>query len=391
MLLLTNAPSYIERIAGPFISISIPESVNSFTPGAFSDCTSLQTFNGKLTSADGKYLVKNGELLYYITNGLTDLTIPNDITTIGNGALYGSTMSGTVTILASVTEIKDYAFAYCNSITLFKFESLTPPSLADTVFEGVDNLQISIPIEAVEAYLICDWPYEYRRAIIELSDINNIPDNCRLYYTTEDNQKLDVYPEDGYTVLSHDYSNGQGIIVFFEPLTTIGDSAFYECTSLTSVTIGDSVTTIGNEAFYYCESLTSVTIPEGVVSIGYGAFDGCSSLTSINIPEGVVSIGEYVFAHCTSLTSITIPKGVVSIGERTFYYCESLTSVNIPDSVTTIGYEAFDSCMSLTSVTIGDSVTTIGNNAFSGCLSLTSVNIPDSVTTIGERAFWLCI
>ena len=126
-------------------------------------------------------------MLYYITNGLTDLTIPNDITTIGNGALYGSTMSGTVIIPASVTEIKNYAFVYCNSITLFKFESLTPPSLADTVFEGVDNLQISIPIEAVEAYLTCDWPYEYRRAIIELSDI--IHDSCRIYYTTNNNQK----------------------------------------------------------------------------------------------------------------------------------------------------------------------------------------------------------
>ena len=328
VLLLTNAPSYIERIAGPFISITIPECVNSFTPGAFSDCTSLQAFNGKLTSADGRQLVKNGELLYYITNGLTDLTIPNYITTIGNGALYGSTMSGTVTIPASVTYIKDYAFAYCNSITLFKFESLTPPLLlADTVFEGVDNLQISIPIEAVEAYLTCVWPYEYRRAIIELSDIEYLPDRCRIYYTTTDNQKLDVYPEDGYTVLSHDYSNGQGIIVFFEPLGTIVSFAFNGCTSLTSVTIPDNVWVIGERAFGNCHSLTSVTIPDYVMTIGDEAFIYCHSLTSVNIPDYVTTIGDCAFWECYSLTSVTIPDSVTTIGEAAFALCTSLTSV----------------------------------------------------------------
>ena len=418
VLLLTNAPSYIERIAGPFISISIPESVNSFTPGAFSDCTSLQTFNGKLTSADGRYLVKNGELLYYITNGLTDLTIPNDITTIGNGALYGSTMSGTVTIPASVTVIKDYAFAYCNSITLFKFESLTPPSLADTVFEGVDNLQISIPIEAVEAYLTCDWPYDYRRAIIELSDIKIIPDSCRMYYTTYNNQKLDVYPEDGYTVLSHDYSNGLGIIVFCEPLTRITDSTFNCCIGLTSINIPDSVTTIGGWAFACCDGLTSVNIPDSVTTIGDRAFSYCRSLTSVNIGDSVTTIRYAAFASCESLTEFsgqfasedgrcliidgvltsfapyglteyTIPDGVTTIGYEVFGYCGSLTSVNIPDSVTTIGDYAFAGC-GLTSVTIPDNVTTIGDCAFGGCGSLTSVTIPDSVTTIGEFAFCGC-
>ena len=390
VLLLTNAPSHIERIAGPFISISIPECVNSFTPGAFSDCTSLQAFNGKLTSADGRYLVKNGELLYYITNGLTDLTIPNDITTIGNGALYGSTMSGTVTIPASVTEIKDYAFAYCSSMTLFKFESLTPPSLADTVFEGVDNLQISIPIEAIEVYLTCDWPYEFRRAIIELSDIKNIPDNCRLYYTTTDNQKLDVYYESDETVLSHTYTDGVGMVVFVEPLTSIGYQAFHKCNRLTSVNIPDSVTTIGNYAFSGCNRLTSVTIPNSVTSIGDSAFSVCISLTSVNIPDSVTTIGNYAFSGCESLTSVNIPDSVTSIGEWAFRDCDSLTSVNIPDSVTTIGSYAFYYCDSLTSVTIGDSVTTIGDSAFYYCNSLTSVTIGDSVTSIGERAFYYC-
>ncbi len=318
VLLLTSAPSYIEQIAGPFISITIPECVEYFNTGAFSECDTLKEFKGKWASDDGRYLADDTELLYHITNGLTDLTIPNDITTIGNGALYGSTMSGTVTIPASVTEIKDYAFAYCNSITLFKFESLTPSSLADTVFEGVDNLQISIPKEAVEAYLTCDWPYEYRRAIIELSDINNIPDSCRLYYTTDNNQKLNVYPEDGYTVLSHDYSNGQGIIVFFEPLTTIGDYAFGWCTSLTSVTIGDSVTTIGERAFCNCYSLTSVTIPDGVTTIGNHAFNDCSSLENVYCKAIVPPVAKIIgpdwsaFSGNASGRKIYVPAGSVN-------------------------------------------------------------------------------
>ena len=413
VLLLTNAPSYIERIAGPFISISIPESVNSFTPGAFSDCTSLQAFNGKLTSADGRYLVKNGELLYYITNGLTDLTIPNDITTIGNGALYGSTMSGTVTIPASVTEIKDYAFAYCNSITLFKFESLTPPSLADTVFEGVDNLQISIPIEAVEAYLTCNWPYEYRRAIIELSDIKNIPDNCRLYYTTTDNQKLDVYNESDKTVLSHTYTDGVGMVVFVEPLTSIGDCTFRDCYSLESIDIPDSVTSlgvcvfmdcdslesvvmpnmlnsIGESAFQNCYSLESIDIPHGVTEIGNSAFYNCDSLTSVNIPDSVTSIGIYAFSHCSSLTSIIIPDSVTSIESGAFIACASLESIVLSNSITSISQELFYDCISLTSIIIPDSVTSIAIFAFHTCYNLESIIIPQSVTNIGEYAFWCC-
>ena len=173
-------------------------------------------------------------------------------------------------------------------------------------------------------------------------------------------------------------------------VTSIGVAAFCDCKSLTSITIPNSVTSIGESAFAYCSSLTSITIPNSVTSIGMRAFSGCSGLTSITIPNGVTSIEESAFNGCKSLTSITIPNSVTSIGFAAFAYCSSLTSITIPNSVTSIGGSAFWDCSSLTSVTIPNSVTSIGEEAFRNCSGLTSVTIPNSVTSIGDYAFNNC-
>ena len=161
-------------------------------------------------------------------------------------------------------------------------------------------------------------------------------------------------------------------------LTEIPDEAFGSCSSLTSVTIPDSVTTIGDGAFFGCENLASVTIPDSVTSIGYGAFSGCSSLTSVIIPDGVTTIGGSAFGSCYSLASIIIPDSVTTIGDYAFYRCENLASVTIPDSVTNIGDYAFYYCNSLTKVTIPDSVITIGYYAFSDCYRLASITFADT-------------
>ena len=206
-------------------------------------------------------------------------------------------------------------------------------------------------------------------------------------------------------------------------VTSIGNYAFYNCTSLTSVVIGNSVTSIGNEAFSNCSGLTSIVIPNSVTSIGERAFCDCSGLTSIIvdgnntkydsrencnaiietetntliagckntiIPNSVTSIGDNAFTWCNGLTSITIPNSVTSIGEGAFRGCSELTSVVIGNSVTSIGNEAFASCYGLTSITIPNSVTSIGDYAFQYCSGLTNVVIGNSVKSIGNYAFSNC-
>ena len=173
-------------------------------------------------------------------------------------------------------------------------------------------------------------------------------------------------------------------------VTSIGSSAFANCSDLTSVTIPEGITLISELAFDDCVGLTSINIPDGVTSIGISAFIGCSSLTSINIPNSVTFIGDCAFSHCSSMTSVTISDSITFLGIGIFSNCRSITSVTIPDGVTEISQAAFSGCSRLNSVTMGNNVTTIGNGAFNGCVSLMSVSIPNSVITIDESAFFGC-
>jgi len=134
------------------------------------------------------------------------------------------------------------------------------------------------------------------------------------------------------------------------PVTSIGDSAFKDYKSLTSITIPNSVTEIGFGAFAYCSNLTNVEIGNSVAKIGHGAFWGCSSFTNIDIPDSVTFIGVEAFSHCTGLTSVVFPDSVTSIDEGAFNYCSNLISVKIPNSVISIGNYAFYNCSSLTTV-----------------------------------------
>ena len=230
-------------------------------------------------------------------------------------------------------------------------------------------------------------------------------------------------------------------------LTIIGGDAFVGCTSLTSMTIPDSVTeiganpfprsglqsitlsldnptfavvdgalvrkadntllsyfcgrqdaaytipqgilAIGDNAFAYVDSLQSITIPDSVTSIGHSAFLFCRGLTDVTIPDSVTSIGNSAFSDCSSLATVTLPASISEISDHLFFACDVLSSVNIPDSVTRIGESAFASCDQLHTIDIPDSVTIIDHGAFQ-LSGITSVSIPNSVTTIGNGAFSYC-
>jgi len=338
------------------------------------------------------------------------------------------------------------------------------PAMTATIAETDDEIELVINDEELDLFsepAYCDIPEEIEFSFGE-SELPLIEETGRIL----PDSSLDVMgpttdPErsaavsnagmDDFVIVNGilvTYIGAGGDVVIPNSVTSIGESAFESCSSLTSVTIPNSVTSIGDYAFSDCSSLTGVTIPDSITDIGESVFSYCSSLTSVTIPDSVTSIGDYAFSACSSLTSVTIPDSVTSIGERAFGGCGSLisidvesknnhfssingvlfnkeqtiiitcpggkqgkyvipnsvtrigsiafedcdrlTSVTIPNSVTVIEDWAFCNCSSLTSVTIGNSVTIIKDYAFSQCSSLTSVTIPNSVTTIKDWAFNGC-
>ncbi len=395
-------------------SITIPDGVTSIRDYTFIECNSLTsiTIPGSVTSIDSMAFAHSGRLqnvyitdiaawckiegLYYLMEYgsnkklylnnvlLTNLVIPEGVTSIGDYAFYSCSSLTSITIPDSVTSIGEYAFSWCSSLTNITIpDSVT--SIDEWAFEGCYKLVEVINKSSLNitkgsednGYVAC---YALNVKTEGTSDIVKI--NDYLFYTYDNVNYLLGYVGNDTELVLPDKYNGQNYEIY--------DHAFCDCYNLTSITIPDSVTSIGEYAFSWCSSLTSVTIPDSVTSIGEYAFSWCSSLTSITIPDSVTSIGEDAFYRCSSLTSITIPDSVTSIGEDAFYRCSSLTSVTIGNGVTSIGVNAFYDCSSLTSVTIPDSVTSIGTWAFAYCRKLTSVTIGNGVTSIGSSAFKGC-
>ena len=404
----------------------IPSSLKSVTIkggnilyGAFYNCSGLTsvTIPDRVTSI--------GSSAFYNCSGLTSVTIPDRVTSIGSKAFYNCAGLTSVTIGNGVTSIGNYAFQGCSGLTSITIgKNVT--TIDNSTFEGCSALR----------------EIHYNGDLTGWCNINGIDNLMKCSSSTKS--------------LYIDGAKIEGNLVIPDGVTSIGNYAFYNCSKLTYITIPDRATSIGNGVFSGCSGLTSITIPDSVTSIGDYAFDNCSGLTSITISDNVSSIGDSafygcnglttvcwnatnctkagsnsspIFSNCTRLKTVVVGENVQTIPSYAFSDCSGLTEIHyngdlnswcsisgldnlmqygkstkslyidgtkiegvlvIPDSVTNIGSYAFYCCRGLTSVTIGNGVTSIGEYAFCGCTGLTSVTIPDSVTSIGNRAFEDC-
>ena len=337
-------------------------------------------------------------------------------------------LSGAYSVKEGTRIICDSAFWYCSSLSEIVIPS-SVASIGDSAFSFCSSLKyISIPKSIIG---LNGNPFVYWNGKLEC-----LPPN----FVYEDDV---LFNKDKSRIISFRKQNVESYVIP-SSVTSIGDSAFYGCYSLSEIVIPSSVTSIGDSAFSCCNSLSEIVIPTNVTSIGDGAFSGCRSLSEIVIPTNVTSIGDSAFYGCSSLKYISIPKSIIglngnpfvywngkleclppnfvyeddvlfnkdksriisfrnqniksyvipssvtSIGDSAFSCCDSLSEIVIPSSVTSIGYSAFLGCRSLSEIVIPSSVTSIGDNAFYGCDSLSEIVIPSSVTSIGDSAFYDC-
>lgn len=284
---VTSIGSYVFSNCESLTSIDIPAGVTNIGSYAFSNCDSLTRVDipASVTSI--------GSYAFSECDSLTSIDIPVGVTTIGARAFVSCDRLTRVDIPDSVTVIGDGAFSDCESLTKVTIgNSVT--IIGDCVFGWCKNL-----------------------TSIDVSNANTA-------YSSQDG----VLYNKEQTMLIQCPGGKTGVFTIPNNITVIGDNAFFECDSLTSVDITDSVTSIGDYAFFSCNSLTNIAIPDSVTGIGSYAFYGCESLTRVDVGNSVKSIVDHVFCYCKNLMSVDIPDSITKIGEYAFDTCESLTDVH---------------------------------------------------------------
>ena len=340
---------------------------------------------------DGHKVVAIGEGAFKGTC-LVNVTIPDTVTKIWNGAFENCKRLSSAQLSNSLVELGYRAFSNCTSLTSIRI----PKSLKKVYvyinggpFQGCNALQ-NVELESGMTTIAGGLLYQ-----------------CPGFTTITIPDSVTEIGEDAFA-----YTNLSSIVIP-DSVTTLNRSAFSN-TKLESIRVPDTVTGMGDHVFSGCTELKEVTLPNIRKNIVAGMFEGCTSLEKIVLPETITAIRENAFKNCTSLKDITwskaptviesnafrncsaltelaIPGTVKSIGDCAFLNCDALTTVTIPDSVTSIGKQVFYDCDALTTVKLGSGLTEIPASTFEHCDVLESLRIPRRVTTIGDNAFKDCV
>ena len=426
---VTSIGSYVFSGCINLTSVNLPNNVNSLSYGVFSGCS-------KLTSISiPNSITEIGEKAFYGCSSLASIEIPNSVTSIGVSAFWECISLTSISIPNSVICIGSSAFSGCTNLTnidisdsvkdigrnsflgtswikeqpkglvyagkvLYVYNGIMPEntcialkdgtvSISPNAFSNCSGLiSINIPNSVTNigqsAFSGCT-----NLATIDVPNSVTSIGNDAFSKTAWYDSQCDGLVYAGKVVYKYKGKMPDGTSVDIEEGTaSISSYAFAYCTSLSSITLPNSLTSIGEYAFYKCSSLTGIIIPNTVTCIGHDAFNGCFSLMSVNIPSSLNMIEDYTFNECSSLTEVDIPKSVTSIGSGAFSNCTNLTIIDIPNSVTNISNFAFERCSSMTSITIPNSVTLIGDFSFRGCENLKNVYcLPEKVPSIGSSIF----
>lgn len=351
---------------------------NANSHGAFHDCDALEslTFPARLSSL--------GNSTCYYLDSLKRVTFARNslLTTVPYQAFVGCKALTELTLPDNLSEIGEKAFQDCSALTAVRIpDGIT--TIGNYAFSGCSNLS---NVQCSGNSLTSIGNYAFR--------------NCAQL-------KNFTVPQSVTSIGTYAFS-GSGLtsVTLLNGIKTIGNYAFQN-TALTSVTIPESVTSLGTYLFSGCSSLATVdfrctiggitqnmfanctaleefVLPETVTTIATSGFEGCTGLRSVVLPLGLLTIGKSAFAGCTALETIAIPETVTTIDESAFAGCVTLARIVIPESVTTIGNSAFDGCSGLRAVELSEGLISIGSSAFRGCVDLQSINLPESLTTLGD-------
>ena len=365
----SNANSFEEVISDDTGIVSITD-VDTKTDGKINakwDCTEDEEIDGYyviVRRSDG-----NDSVLVYDTDQLTDNADDDAYTQEADSQITLNTDK------ESVSEITVAAYKFDDDTGVKHFGKAATRIIAEDEDQSME--------EAVDSETV---PKDAKKGIVASGTVG-----AALKWTVYDDGRLTIsgtWDKKDTDRPWLDYSFNT--IIIESGIKRIGGSAFYDCSTVTSVTIPNTVTYIGRNAFLGCENLRGVTIPSSVTEIDDWAFYGCTSLASVSFPSGLTRMGNHAFYKCTNLKSVSLPNSLATVEYSTFYGCTSLAHLTIPDSVTSIEFSAFCGCSSLTDVTLPKNLKRIEYSTFYECTSLAHVTIPDGVTNIAEFAFGNC-